>query len=97
MEGEAAAALALFGGAVALAASILLLENGTDDSNQDGMPAENILSFVNVAHRPQNQGTGKQRRKNYNHECRLCFDVEEDCWLGHYLMTSSTSEYFILS
>jgi hypothetical protein len=78
MEGEAAA-LALLGGAVAT--SILLVKDGIDDSNQDGVTAEGILSFVNViAHGHQNQGTGKQRRKNYGHECSHC-TVEKD-WLG---------------
>lgn len=48
MEGKAAA-LALSGGAVALATSIISLEDKTDDSNQDGVTATDILSFVNDA------------------------------------------------
>jgi hypothetical protein len=44
-----AAALALLWGAVTLATSILLLEDGTDDDTDpdgDGKTAEDILSFV---------------------------------------------------
>jgi hypothetical protein len=47
--GGEAAALALPGGAVALATSILLLEDRIDDSNQDGVTEEDILTLVNVA------------------------------------------------
>jgi hypothetical protein len=72
------AALALLGGAVALANSILLLEDGTDDSNhQDGVTAEDILSFINVAHRHLNQGTRKRRPKNCNLERARCAVEEE--------------------
>jgi hypothetical protein len=70
----------ILGGLVASAISILFLEDESDDSNQDGVTAEDIFSFVNVARRHQNQGTGKQRRYK-NHERACWAELRKTCLL----------------